>query len=72
VGKEKKKQLTKSPWLAWELQPNREMFPNQLPFILHGALVGAGSLWPWLFSQISRCLTLTGPFCWPGRQGYCV
>jgi hypothetical protein len=22
------------------------MFPNHLPFILHDALVGAGSLWP--------------------------
>ncbi len=33
------------PWLARELEPNRKLFPDRLPFILHGALVGAGSLW---------------------------
>ncbi len=34
------------PWLATELEPNRKLFPDHLPFILPGALVGAGSLWP--------------------------
>jgi len=28
-----------------ELEPNRKLFPDHLPFILQGALVGAGSLW---------------------------
>jgi hypothetical protein len=27
-----------------ELKPNRKLFPDHLPFIHHGALVGAGSL----------------------------
>jgi len=32
-----------------ELEPNRKLFPDHLPSILHGAaLVGAGSLWPLL------------------------
>ncbi len=34
-----------SPWLARELKPNRKLFPDHLAFILHGALVGAGSQW---------------------------
>ncbi len=34
------------PWLARELELNRKLFPHHLPFILHGALVGAGWLWP--------------------------
>jgi hypothetical protein len=38
--------------LARELEPNRELFLNHLSFILHGALMGAGSLWP----QISKFL----------------
>jgi hypothetical protein len=29
-----------------ELEPNRKLFPDHTPFILHGVLVGAGSLWP--------------------------
>jgi hypothetical protein len=29
-----------------ELEPNRKMFPDHLPSILHGELVGAGSLGP--------------------------
>jgi hypothetical protein len=30
-----------------ELEPNRKLFPDHLPSILHGTvLVGAGSLWP--------------------------
>ncbi len=29
-----------------ELEPNRKLFPDYLSFILPGALVGAGSLWP--------------------------
>jgi hypothetical protein len=28
------------------MEPNRKLFPHHLLFILHGALVGAGSLWP--------------------------
>ncbi len=32
--------------LNWELEPNRKLFPDHLSSILHGALVGAGSLWP--------------------------
>jgi hypothetical protein len=31
--------------LAKELKPNRKLFPDHLSFILHGALVVAGSLW---------------------------
>jgi hypothetical protein len=30
-----------------ELKPNRKLFSDHLPSILHGALVGAGSLWPY-------------------------
>jgi len=33
-------------WLGRELEPNRKLFPDHLSFILHGALMGAGSLWP--------------------------
>jgi hypothetical protein len=29
-----------------ELESNRKLFPHHLSSILHGALVGAGSLWP--------------------------
>ncbi len=29
-----------------ELEPNRKLFSDHLSFILHGALVAAGSLWP--------------------------
>jgi hypothetical protein len=32
--------------LASELKTNKKLFPNHLPFILHGAPVGASSLWP--------------------------
>jgi len=28
------------PWLARELEPNRKLFPDNLPSILYGALVG--------------------------------
>jgi hypothetical protein len=35
---------------AMELKPNRELFPRHLSFILHGALVGASSLWPLWYS----------------------
>jgi len=28
-------------WLAMELEPNRKLFPDHLPFILPGELVGA-------------------------------
>jgi len=28
------------------VKTNRKLFPDHLPFILHGVLVGAGSLWP--------------------------
>ncbi len=35
------------PWLAKQPEPNRELFPDHLSFILHHVLlVGAGSLWP--------------------------
>jgi hypothetical protein len=34
------------PWLTTEMEPNRKLFPDHLPFILGGALVGAGSRWP--------------------------
>jgi hypothetical protein len=27
------------------MEPNKTLFPDHLPSILHGALVGAGSLW---------------------------
>jgi hypothetical protein len=34
-------------WLATELEPNRKLFPDHLPFILLGELGGCfGSLWP--------------------------
>jgi len=28
--------------LGQELEPNRKLFPDHLPFILHGALVNSG------------------------------
>jgi hypothetical protein len=28
------------------MEPNRKLFADHLPFILHRVLVGAGSLWP--------------------------
>jgi hypothetical protein len=28
------------------MEPNQKLFPDQLPSILHGALVGAGSRYP--------------------------
>jgi len=31
--------------LAWELQHNGKLFPDHLPSILRGALLGVGSLW---------------------------
>jgi hypothetical protein len=34
------------PWLVMELGPNRKLFPDHLPSIFHGVLVGSGSLWP--------------------------
>ncbi len=30
-----------------ELEPNRKLFGDHSPSILHGALLGASSLWPW-------------------------
>jgi len=42
VGRGKKKELSKAPWLARELELNRKLFPDHSPFILRGALVGAG------------------------------
>ncbi len=45
VGKGgKKKQLSEQHWLGKELEPNRKLFPDHLPFILHGVLVHAHSL----------------------------
>jgi len=38
--------LSKPPWLVRELELNEKLFPNHLPFIFYGALVGVGSLWP--------------------------
>jgi hypothetical protein len=35
-----------------ELEPNRKLFPDHFPSILHGELVGAGSLWPTYNSQL--------------------
>jgi hypothetical protein len=32
--------------IARELEPNGKLFPNHFPFILHGAQMVAGSLWP--------------------------
>ncbi len=37
----KKKQLSQPLLLAKELELNRKLFPDHLPSILHGALVGA-------------------------------
>jgi len=53
---------------ARELKPNRELFPDHLSFILYGALVGTGSLWPYLSSHemgvtTKICITL---FCLMG------
>jgi len=36
-------QMSSSPWLAKELEPKQNLFPDYLSSILHGALVGAGS-----------------------------
>jgi hypothetical protein len=33
-------------WLARQLEPERKLFPDHLSFILYGALVDVGSLWP--------------------------
>jgi len=30
------------------------LFPKYLPFILHGALVGVGSLWPLLSTKLAN------------------
>jgi hypothetical protein len=38
--------------LARELEPNRKLFSDHLSSILHGALVGAGSLWTGLHSAL--------------------
>jgi hypothetical protein len=40
--------------LAKELKPNRKLLPDHLSFILHGALVGAGSLWPNKWARAKR------------------
>jgi hypothetical protein len=34
--------MSSPPWLAKELEPKQNLFPNHLSSILHGALVGAG------------------------------
>jgi hypothetical protein len=40
VGSTKKAtELSQPPWLARELEPNRKLFLDYLPSILHGALV---------------------------------
>jgi len=31
--------------MVTELEPNRKLSPDHLPFILNGAMMGAGSLW---------------------------
>jgi len=31
--------------VTYELEPNGKLSADHLPFILHGALAGAGSLW---------------------------
>jgi hypothetical protein len=41
-----KKQLSLPLCLAREMNLKRKLFPNHLPSILHGVLVGAGSLCP--------------------------
>jgi len=33
-------------WLVRELKPNKKLFLDHLSFILHGALMGVGTLWP--------------------------
>jgi len=35
-----------------ELEHNRKLFPDHLSSILHGALVGADSLWPTYTTKI--------------------
>ncbi len=60
--------MSKAPWLAGELELNRKLFLDHVPFILRGALVGAGSLWlqftlvNWEWSQrfASSCQGLPG------------
>jgi len=52
VASRKEKQLRLPSWLARELEPNRKLFSDQLSSILHGALVGAGSLWTGLHSAL--------------------
>jgi hypothetical protein len=42
---EKKSNLANPPWLPNELESNRKLSADHLPFILHGALAGASSLW---------------------------
>jgi hypothetical protein len=44
-----------------ELEPNRKLFHDHLPSILHGALVGTGSLWC-LFPLLLR--TIVAPSLW--------
>jgi len=39
--------LSSPRWLAKELEPKQNLFPDHLSSILHGALVGAGSF-PWV------------------------
>jgi hypothetical protein len=36
------------------LEPNRKLFLEYLPFILHGALVGVGSLWLLLSTKLAN------------------
>jgi hypothetical protein len=38
--------------LELEPEPNRKLFPDHFPSILHGELVGAGSLWATYNSQL--------------------
>jgi hypothetical protein len=35
--------MSSPPWLAKEMEPKQNLFPDYLSSILHGALVGAGS-----------------------------
>jgi hypothetical protein len=40
--------------LAMEvLEPNRRLFPDHSPPILHGAWVGVGSIWPQTYANIA-------------------
>jgi len=50
VGVPKKKSELIMPWLVKELEFNKKLFPNHLQFILRGALVGGGPLWPTYYS----------------------